>query len=121
MAKAATQPAPSLERRKLAEQLVDTQIKHRKIFELVDGLKAGLKLVATAAGDGFREVFAGRGQVSVSAGRDKEFLGDLPELDVDRWAELTDKQRCALLERGIVKMVPTHKQAYHGRVEVKLF
>jgi hypothetical protein len=73
-----------------------------------------------AVGEGFREIF-GSGQVTVSVPKEKEFKGDVPEVDADAFQALPDARRQKLVDDGIVKIVPHWTRDFHGRVDIKTF
>lgn len=103
----------------LCEELLALRIKHADIFTQMDGLKASL--IVAAGAEGFREVFPGKGQVTISAAKGKEFRGDLPEIDPAAFHALTDAKRAKLIADGVVKLVPVWTREFHGRVDVKTF
>lgn len=108
-------------RRSLAKKLVELRLRHRKVFDDMDGLKASLIANAQKAGDGFRELFEGKGQISVACPKAKEFRGDLPEVDPVAFHALPDAKRQKLIDDGVIKLVPNWSRDFHGRVEIKLF
>jgi len=108
-----------VDRKALCERLLALRLKHAKVFSEIDGLKA--ELIVAAGAEGFREVFPGKGQVTVSAAKAKEFKGDLPEIDAIAFHALTDSKRQKLVEDGVIKIVPTWSRDFHGRVDVKTF
>lgn len=122
MAKAASKPRqPKADRRDLCERLLALRLKHVDVFAEIDNLKAQLIVVAGDAGEGFREVFVGKGQVTVAAPKAKEFKGDLPEVDPTTFHALSDAKRQKLVDDGIIKLVAVWTRDYHGRVDVKTF
>ena len=90
-------------------------------FGRIDDLKTRLKAVATGLKANFKETFAGLGEVSVSASREKTFKGNLPIVVPEVWNALPKKERDTLEKKGIVKMEPSYTGAFYGKVEVKLF
>ncbi len=113
--------AKAPDRRKLCEQLLALRIKHAEVFGEIDSIKASLILVAHELGEGFREVVAGQGQVTVAAPKAKEFKGDLPEVDPGAFHALSDAKRQKLIDGGVIKLVPHWTRDFHGRVDVKTF
>jgi hypothetical protein len=109
------------DKRSLCEKLLALRLKHADVFGQIDSLKAELIQVATGANEGFREVFAGKGQVTVAAPKAKEFKGDLPEVDPAAFHALSDAKRQKLIDDGIIKLVPNWTRDFHGRVDVKTF
>jgi hypothetical protein len=104
--------------RQLAEELVRLQAEHRPLFDRQEALKSQLRSTAT---ENFKEVFAGIGEVSVSAPKPGETTGTAPELVIASYLELPKKDQKALLKAGTVQIVDAVKSAYHGQVRVKLF
>lgn len=107
------------DRRGLCEELLALRVKHAAVFAQMDGLKAAL--IVAAGAEGFREVFAGQGQVTVSAAKGKEFKGDLPEVDAAAFHALSAAKRAKLIEGGVVKLVAVWTREFHGRVDIKTF
>jgi hypothetical protein len=107
------------DRRALCEDLLALRIKHAAVFAQMDGLKASL--IVAAGAEGYREVFAGKGQVTVAAAKGKEFKGDLPEVEPAAFHALSDAKRQKLIDDGIVKLVPVWTRDFHGRVDMKTF
>lgn len=100
----------------LCLELLHLERDHADIFARADAIKAELK----SKGIKFRETVPGLGYVSVSPPTPEEVTGEAPELAVAAWQALTDGRRAKLLEQGLVKVVPTIKRAFYGRVEAKL-
>jgi hypothetical protein len=122
MAEAATKSKAAIERRELAEELLALNRKHAEAFARIDDLKSALRKLATDAGENFKEEFAGKGAVKVSGGHDAVFKGILPEVNVETFLALPEKDRKKLVEdKGIIKMVPTYGKPYYGSVTVDLF
>ncbi len=107
--------------RKLAGELVALRIKHADVFGEIENLKARLIELATETGEGMREVFADRGQVTVSGAKAREFKGHFPEIDEKVLDALSEVKRQKLIDAGIIKIVPHYTRDFHGRVDVKLF
>jgi hypothetical protein len=108
-------------RRGLCEELVGLHRDNSSVFDRIEAIKAELKLIATDAGEPFREVIAGKGQVSVSPPKDGEFKGNVPTLKAEAWNDLTDARRERLLEQGLVEIVAEYGGKFYGRVDVKTF
>lgn len=108
-------------RRSLAEELVGIHARHAATFARIDELKTELKAIATDAGASFQEVIVGKGKVKVAGKKEKELLGEVPEVDAGKFVALTGAERKALLKGGIVKMVENWSGAYYGSVTVDLF
>lgn len=122
MATATAKKPDAIELRKttLAAELVGIHKKHAKDFGRVDELKTALKDIATENGS-FQEIVTGKGKVKVSGEKPKEFLGNLPELVPAKFNELTPAKQKALVDSGLVAIVPNYSGAYYGRVTVDLF
>ena len=120
VAKPAAKPRKP-DRRALCEELVALRLKHAAVFAEIDSLKAELIVVAGAAGEGFREVFVGKGQVTVSAPKARELKGHLAEVDEKTFDNLTPARRQKLIDSGVIKIVPHWTRDFHGRVDVKTF
>jgi hypothetical protein len=71
--------------------------------------------------DGFREIFADQGQVTVAGAKDKEFRGHVSEVDPKIFDALSEVKRQKLIDAGIIKIVAYYSRAFHGRVDVKTF
>jgi len=97
------------------------RLKHADVFGAMDQLKAALIALATDTGEGFREVFVDRGQITVAAAKAKEFKGHVPEVEPKIFDALSEAKRKKLIDDGIVKIVPHWTRDFHGRVDVKSF
>jgi hypothetical protein len=100
---------------------LDTEIKIAHVLEQIDGIDAELKELATQLGYATKEVFLGKGEVSASPRKAKEFRGDLPEVEEAIWNAMPATKRKALVKEGVIKLVPTWSRADNGRVTTKLF
>lgn len=121
MAAAARKPtAREGKRRAFAEELVGLWVKHAPMLARMDELKTELKAIATDT-DNFQEVIPGKGKVKVSGKRDKQLLGEKPEVVDERFTALSAAERKALLKSGVVAMVENWSGAYYGSVTVDLF
>jgi hypothetical protein len=118
---AAKKTDPTVERRKLAQELVNIENKHKAVFARVDEIKAELRKIATDGGENFREMFTGVGVVKVSGGHDGKFKGTFPVVQEKAYFDLPDAKRKKLEDDGIIKMTPTYSGAYYGSVSVDLF
>lgn len=122
---AAAQPKPvdKMDRRELAQELISLERKHGRVFARIDDLKSALRKLATAANQNFKEEFAGKGVVKVSAGHAGEFKGILPEVNHERFLALPEKKRAELTneDTGIINMTAKHSKPYYGSVTVELF
>jgi hypothetical protein len=123
--KPATKPkaVDKMNQRELAQELLGLERKHGTTFARMDDLKSALRKRAGDAGENFKEEFAGRGTVKVSAPHDGKFKGILPEVDQERFLALPENERNKLThaESGVIKMTPTYSGKYYGSVTVELF
>lgn len=71
--------------------------------------------------ENFKVTLPGLGVVKLSAKKDKRCTGTAPELVVESFLRLTDKQRERMQEQGIVKIAEQWSGAYYGSVTVELF
>lgn len=114
-------PTPEEARKALAKELLELLRDNAPVFSREAGLKASLIAHATDSGASYKEVILDLGSVSVSGAKDAEDLGDLPELNVERYRALSKSRREKLIEDSIIAMVKTSKRASSGRVTPKLF
>ena len=108
------------DRRAIAEKLVDLHVKHASVFGDIDDLKEKLRLEAEKDGRGFKEEFAGKGLVTVSAGSAEEFKGLMPTLDEVAFLNLPNRQQDKLMADKIVIMERQFSRASRPSVSVKL-
>ncbi len=120
-ATAAKAKAKGPDRRELCKELLALRIKHADVFARIDELKADLIKVAADAGEGFREVVTGKGQITVSAPHGAEFKGHVPEVDPRIFDALSEVKRKKLIDAGIIKVVAHYSRDFHGRVDLKVF
>jgi|SRR5215467_8524167 len=108
------------DREKLAEEL----IRLRRVYEPHEArdkeICAELKRLAAGAGN-FEVVIKRKGRIKVSAPKEKAMKGIAPEIVVDKFMALPERERAKLTERGIVRMEPQYTGAYYGAVTVELF
>jgi len=117
-------PAPKQdlkERRKLAHELLGIHIDLAGNFARMETIEASLKTIATAAGDGFTEIFVDKGQVAVAPGHAAEFKGDVPVVQTEVWLKLSAAKKQQLVESGLIKVEPQWGKKSSGRVAVKVF
>lgn len=120
MAATAKKPTPEQLRRLLAHELVAIHRKHEKALTRADELKAELKAIATDTGN-FQEVFPSEGTVKAAGEKEKQFLGNVPELVPESFNALSKTEQNKLIKAGLVKIVQNYSGAYYGRVTVALF
>jgi hypothetical protein len=111
---AAASRAKKPDRRSLCEELLALRRKHADVYAQVDSLKAELIELATEAGDGFREIFANQGQVTVAGAKDKEFRGHVSEVDPKIFDALSEVKRQKLIDADIIKIVLTTAALFMG-------
>ena len=107
------------DRRAIAEKLVDLHVKHAPVFGEIDDLKDKLRKEAEGEGRGFKEEFAGKGLVTVSAGSEEEFKGLMPTLDEVAFLNLPNRQQDKLMADKIVIMKRQFTKASRPSVTVK--
>lgn len=107
--------------RPLAEELVKLFGKNAKDLARIDELKTVLKTMATDAGESLQLVVTGKGKVKVAGKKDKQLLGEKPQVVDDKFVALSAADRKALLKSGVVAMVENWSGAYYGSVTVDLF
>lgn len=108
--------------RDLCQELLELERDHPEIFARMDEIKTLLKAEANTVGS-FRETFTDAklvGWVSVSPSKDKEVIGEGPEILVTAWSQLKQPKRDKLIADGLVKLVPLIKGASYGQVRTKL-
>lgn len=113
-------PRMATSKEKLAEEL----IRLRRLYEPHEARDKEIcaELKRLAAGDGnFEVVVSGKGRIKVSAPKDKAMKGIAPEIVIEKFMALPDRQRDRLRELGVVRMEPQYTGAYYGAVTVELF
>lgn len=83
-----------------------------------DEIKAELKKGAV---ENFQVTVAGLGKVKVSAPQPKRCTGTAPEVVVESFLALPQREQDRLTERGIVRIAQQWKNAYYGSVTPELF
>jgi len=111
----------SPDRREIACELVKLRAENSQVFAREAELEAELKQAAVDADENFQEVFPGLGIVKVSGPKEARCKGSAPELQVDAFYALTEKQRENLTGRGVVKIIEQWTKKFYGRVVVELF
>jgi len=118
--RAAPKPVVLAERRKIAQQRLEREIKLAPAYKTMADLDAKLKQFATDADEPFKEDFGGKGYVGASGAVAAEFKGDVPVIVTEAYLALKAAERKDLEKRGIVKVTPQHGKASNGRVTVKV-
>jgi hypothetical protein len=109
-------------RKALARRLLNYRIKYTNVFAEIDSIKASLVEIVTKDGEGTaREVFAQLGQVTIAPAKEKEFCGELAEVDPTAFAALSEARRQKLVAEGLIRLVPNWSRAFRGSVTVKTF
>jgi hypothetical protein len=111
-------PVTKMKPRQMAEELANLFKNHDAVFARADELKSALKDGAT---ENFKEVFAGIGEVSVSAPKKGKFKGTFPTIVVEEFLALPAPQKTRLVKDGLVTMVDEYGGDYYGAVKVKVF
>lgn len=107
--------------RRRAEDLLDWEISHRATFEHYAALKAECRALVNKLGVSVKLPFDGKGLVTGSAGHPKEYQGEVPEVDIDGFHDLTEARRARLLSDWPVKMIEKWKKAVGPRIDTDLF
>lgn len=84
-------------------------------------IKTELLRVAGESGENMKIIIEKLGLVKVSAPRPKECTGVAPEVVVEVFLALPEREQDRLKERGIVKIAEQWKNAYYGSVTPELF
>jgi hypothetical protein len=108
-------------RKALARRLLDLRVRNAKIYDEEKSLKAALIAHAAKEGEGFREFFDKEGTITVSPPKDRECRGNLPEVDVSVFNDLSESRRDKLVVDGVIKIVENWSRQQYGRVEIKTF
>src|SRR5258708_3310918 len=108
------------DRRAIAEKLVDLYVKLAGPFGEIDDLKEKLRKEAESEGRGFKEEFAGKGLVQVSAGSEEECKGKDAALNLGAYYNLSDRQQEKLKADKIVIEKLLWTKATRPSVTVKL-
>jgi hypothetical protein len=106
------------DRQALCRELLTIEKKRTADFTRYDAIKAELK---TDASENFKIVVNGLGEVSVSAPKPKRCEGTAPELVVENFLKLPERERKTLIKLGLVIEAEQWKSAYYGSVTTKLF
>jgi hypothetical protein len=111
-----------LERRNaLSIELLKLRKKHAPTFERIEQINTELKQLAGELGRSFRETDPKLGYVSVSGEKPERFDGDFPVVDVRKLQAMSDKERQALYESGVITTESKWSKPYYGQVRVELF
>jgi len=102
----------------LCRELLTLRRKHAEAFARETEIKAALK---TGAAENFQISIPGLGVVKVSAPKPKSCTGVSPEIVVDAFLRLDDRERKKLIKLGLVIEAEQWKGAYYGSVTAELF
>lgn len=80
-----------------------------------------LKQIAEEEDEKFKVVIKGEGSVSVSPPKPRRVEGTEPVTVVEKFIALPKSEQNALTKRGVITIAEIVKEAYAGRVTVKLF
>lgn len=117
----AAPPAKALkERRALARERLDIDIRLAPDYAEIARLDAALKKIATDAGASFKEDFGADGSVAASGAVAAEYKGEVPVIVTEKWTALSPAKREQLVESGLVKIEQQYGRASSGRVTVKM-
>lgn len=109
------------ERRALCEERVTIKRQVAPLEARSEAIEARLKVMATDAGESFKEIFGDGSFVSASGATAAEFKGNVPVIQTEAYLALKAAERKDLEKRGIVKIEPQWGRASSGRVTVKDF
>jgi hypothetical protein len=108
------------QRRRLCQQLLDLNIKHKDLFAEISKREAELKELATKVGESFKEDFGAKGYVSASGKVEAEFKGNVPVIDAEIWNNVSKTERARLEKSGLIIVTPSYSKVSNGRVTVKV-
>lgn len=109
------------ERRALSHELLGLERKHGADFKRMEDIKRELREIATDDGQNFKEEFAGEGAVKVAGKKEGGFKGIVPELDPEKFLELSERRQQTLKDDGLVKMTRKMGGTFYGSVTVETF
>jgi hypothetical protein len=109
------------DRRALCEELLTLRKKHADAFAREKEIKSALTASAGEAQENFKIAIDKLGVVKVSAPKDARCTGTAPEIVVEAFLALTEKERGKLTERGVVKIAEQWTGKYYGSVTAELF
>lgn len=107
-------------REKLVTELLDLRRKYEP-FEPRDSEICELLKQDADADESFKIAIDKAGKVSVSASQEARCTGTMPELVIEAFLDLPDKEQARLLEKSVVKVTRQWKKEYSGQVRVTLF
>lgn len=110
----------ALGRRALAEKLLELERKVAPDLLKIDGYKDQLRALCEEDGESFTEEVEGLGTVEVKAGTEKKFKGRVPELQAEKFLELTEGRQNKLIEDGLVAWENEYTRGSKPSVTVRL-
>ena len=108
-------------RRNLCQERIAIERKLADDYARIAAIETELKAIATAAGESFKEEFAGKGSVAVGGRVEAEFKGDVPIIITEAWQALKPIEQKRYVKAGLVTIEAQWGRASNGRVTVKVF
>ena len=105
----------------LCRELLNIRRKHAEVFGREKEIKSELIAAAGGKGENLKITVGNLGVVKVSAPKDKRCTGVAPEIIVDVFLRLPEKERKDLMKRGLVAEAEQWKAPYYGSVTAELF
>jgi hypothetical protein len=105
----------------LSDELLRLRKKHADVFAREKEIKADLIGAALAEGDSLKIVVERLGTVKVSPPKDARCTGTAPQIVVEAFLALPEREKGKLTERGIVKIAEQWTGKYYGSVTAELF
>lgn len=105
----------------LCEELLKLHKRHEADFASIKEIKSILIAAAAEAGENAKIVIPKLGIVKVSAPKDKHCTGTAPEIVVEVFLAIPERERKDLLKRGIVVNAEQWTGKYYGAVTAELF
>ena len=113
--------AKTPDRRALCEELLTLRKKHADTFAREKAIKSALTASAGEADENFKITIDKLGTVKVSAPKEARCTGTAPEIVVETFLKLTEREQEKLTERGVVKIAEQWTGKYYGSVTAELF
>jgi hypothetical protein len=105
----------------LCRELLTIRRKHADVFDREKEVKSQLTAAAGEKGENLKITIEDLGIVKVSAPKEKRRTGTAPEIVVEAFLRLPERERKDLMKRGLVAEVEQWKSAYYGSVTAELF
>jgi hypothetical protein len=106
-------------RHALCEELLKLRAKHADVYAREKEIKS--LLIKDAGDENFKEVIDKLGAVKVSAPKPERCTGTAPEIVVEAFLMLSERERDKLTGKGIVKIAEQWTGKYYGSVTAELF